>query len=94
MLNEPAPENPLALIDPHNISEEALAEVGLESLVYVRGMAASELTSEIQGQIDVAPETVLYCVYSANGTQLAIVDSWRGAVEGARAYGYEAVSVH
>lgn len=77
-----------------HMSDDALAELGLNTHVYVRAMRARDLEDEIRGQIDVAPDTWLFAVHAANGARLAIVDSHEGAFQGARAYGYEPLSVH
>lgn len=76
------------------LTPDAMAEFGLQSLVYVRAVQARDVASEINGQLNVAPDTWLYAVHAANGVRLAIVDSRAAAFEGARAYGYEPQSVH
>ncbi|MEQ9520349.1 MAG: DUF1150 family protein [Parvibaculum sp.] len=77
-----------------HMTDDAIAELGLNTHVYVRAMQARDLEADIQGQIEVAPDTWLYAVHAANGARLAIVDSHDGAFQGARAYGYEPLSVH
>ncbi|MDF1628130.1 MAG: DUF1150 family protein [Parvibaculaceae bacterium] len=77
-----------------HMTDDALAELGLNTHVYVRAMQARDLEADIGGQIEVAPDTWLYAVHAANGARLAIVDSREGAFQGARAYGYEPLSVH
>jgi len=76
------------------LTPDAMAEIGLQTHVYVRAVQAGDIAAEIEGQIDVSPDTWLYAVHAANGVRVAIVDSRAGAFEGARAYGYEPLSVH
>lgn len=76
------------------LTPDALAEIGLQTHVYVRPVQAHEIAAELEGQINVAPDTWLYAVHAANGVRVAIVDSRNGAFDGARAYGYEPLSVH
>jgi hypothetical protein len=77
-----------------DLTPDAMADIGLETHVYVRPMQARDLADEIKGQIDVQPDTWLYAVHAANGVRVAIVDTRVGAFDGARAYGYEPLSVH
>jgi len=76
------------------LTPDAMAEIGLQTHVYVRPVQAHDLAAEIEGQIDVPADTWLFAVHAANGVRLAIVDSHDGAFDGARAYGYEPLSVH
>ena len=76
------------------LTPDAVAEIGLQTHVYVRAIDAGEVAAEVEGQIEIAPGTTLYAVHAANGTRVAIVDSREGAFQGARAYGYEPLSVH
>lgn len=78
----------------HNLSPDAMAEIGLQTLVYVRPVQAREVAAEMGGQLSVSPDTWLYAVHAANGVRVAVVDSRAAAFEGARAYGYEPQSVH
>jgi len=98
MLNEPKQKNlnpeSISSSEVHNLSADAMAEIGLQTLVYVRPVRAREVAAEMGGQLSVSPDTWLYAVHAANGVRVAIVDSRAAAFEGARAYGYEPQSVH
>ena len=95
MLNE-AEENILqnVQIPAGEITPDMLAEIGMQTHVYARPIQAKEILTELQGQLDVPPETWLYSVHAANGVRVAIVDSREAAFLGAEAYGYQALSVH
>lgn len=95
MLNE-ADENIVqtTLIPTGEITPDVLAEIGMQTHVYARPIQAREILDDLQGQLDVSPETWLYSVHAANGVRVAIVDSREAAFQGAAAYGYQALSVH
>ncbi len=82
------------LIPSGEITPDVLAEIGMQTHVYARPIQAKDIQEDLQGQLDVAPETWLYAVHAANGVRVAIVDSREAAFQGAAAYGYQALSVH
>lgn len=85
---------PTQLIPAGEITPDVLAEIGMQTHVYARPIQAKEILEDLQGQLDVPPETWLYSVHAANGVRVAIVDSREAAFQGAAAYGYQALSVH
>ncbi len=105
MLDETKPKNmelgSISSSQGRELTPDAMAEIGLQSIVYVQPVQARDISAEIREiavetkeQLSVAPDTWFYAVHAANGVRLAIVDSRAGALEGARAYGYEPLSVH
>lgn len=85
---------PEQLIPTGEITPDVLAEIGMQTHVYARPIQAREILEDLEGRIDVPPETWLYSVHAANGVRVAIVDSREAAFQGAATYGYQALSVH
>lgn len=80
--------------DLRTLSDEAFANAGVGSIVYVREVLAGDLVSEFGNEIDVPSDTILYSVHAANGERMAVLDNRDAAFAGARQYDLEPVSVH
>ncbi len=80
------------------LSQEAFAELGAPSLVYVREVSAADVIATtpveaIKGfQLD--PEQTLYAVHGADGARLAVLSDRDSAYAAAIAHELTPVSVH
>ncbi len=76
------------------MSDEALAELGKPTMVYVRPMLAGDLRDEVAGLDDVPEDMTLYSVHAADGTRMAVMDRIETAYSVARDHEMSPVSVH
>ena len=77
-----------------NMSQEALLALGVQKMVYIRETTLEELGEELQAQITVEEGEVLFGVFDADGSPLAVLNDRDAAFAGARQYNFEPVSVH
>jgi hypothetical protein len=79
-----------------NISKEALAVLGAPELVYIREVAAKDVLGGAQDSddIEVDPNAILYAVYAADGSRLAVLDNRKAAFAAAWGNELKPVSVH
>ena len=78
--------------DKRNVSVADLALTGMNRLVYVKEISASDLPKELTQNLD--QNTPLYAICAADGTPMSIVDNRDVAFSGARENNFEPVSVH
>ena len=76
------------------MSQEALLALGVQKIVYIRETKLEELGEELQGQIEIEEDEVLFGVFGADGSPLAVLNDRDAAFAGARQYDFEPVSVH
>lgn len=76
------------------MSQEALLALGVQKIVYIRETRLEELDEELQAQITVEEGEVLFGVFDADGSPLAVLNDRDAAFAGARQYNFEPVSVH
>lgn len=86
-------EDTSAKID-ENMSQEALLALGVQKIVYIRETKLEELGEELQAQITVEEGELLFGVFDADGSPLAVLNDRDAAFAGARQYNFEPVSVH
>ena len=76
------------------MSQEALLALGVQKIVYIRETKLEELGEELQEQIEIEEDEVLFGVFGADGSPLAVLNDRDAAFAGARQYNFEPVSVH
>ncbi|MDF1686813.1 MAG: DUF1150 family protein [Parvibaculaceae bacterium] len=76
------------------MSEEALLALGVQKIVYIRETTLEELGDDLHGQIEIGEDEVLFGVFGADGSPLAVLNDRDAAFAGARQYNFEPVSVH
>ncbi|MDE2445217.1 MAG: DUF1150 family protein [Alphaproteobacteria bacterium] len=62
------------------ISTEQLALIGNGVLAYVREIEGRSAKALLGGQLDVAPDAKLFCLYNANGQPISISQSHEAAL--------------
>ena len=70
----------------HKVSPEQLAQIGNGVLAYVREIAGHNAAAMLGGQINVAPDAKLFCLYNANGQPISISQSHEAAIGSAFAH--------
>lgn len=80
------------------LTQQAFAELGAPSLVYVREVTGAEVLADtpveaIKG-FDLTPEQKLYAVHGADGARLAVLSDRDSAYAAAIAHELTPVSVH
>jgi len=75
------------------MSQEALLALGVQKIVYIRETKLEELGEELQEQIEIEEDEVLFGVFGSDGSPLAVLNDRDAAFAGARQYNFEPVSV-
>ena len=80
------------------LTNQAFAELGAPSLVYVREIRAADVLAstpvEAVEEFDLDPEQMLYAVHGADGSRLAVLSDRDAAYAAALAHELTPVSVH
>jgi hypothetical protein len=76
------------------ISSAELANIGGGVLAYVRKIEAAAAAKLIGNQIAVAPNSVLYCLYTASGAPISISANYEAAIGSAMEHELIPASVH
>ena len=76
------------------MSPQAFAEYGCNAVGYVRQMRSEEAGVLYPQAPSLVPGLTVFVLHAADGTPLAITDSFAEATRGAEGHRLEAVSVH
>ena len=78
----------------HQVTREALAQLGDGRLAYVRTIRSEDVASLFPEAPKIAPGLKLFALHAANGTPIMLTDSREAAIANAWSNELQAVSVH
>lgn len=81
------------------LSEEKFKAWGNEELIYLRPIKGSVILEEFEragyvSQVKIDPEQILYGVYGADGSRLAVLSDREAGVDLAKEYELKVVTLH
>lgn len=76
------------------ISPDALAALGGHEWAYVRPMKGKDLRARVPGAPEVAPDMLIFAIFRADGTPVALADSAQAAYANIAAQDLSPVTVH